>query len=137
MYGLMKRVCYLGIGHICVVLAIIGAILPGMPTTVFLIIAAWAYGKSSERFQRMVLDHPRYGAMVRNWQEHGVIPQKAKILAGLSMAISASFCFYKAHSWVWPSITAACMLVVYMYILSRPSQRVPAAIPGSLESDPR
>lgn len=118
----MLRVCYLGLGHICVILAIIGAILPGMPTVVFLIIAAWAYGRSSEKFQRMIHDHPKYGKMVRQWEQHGVIPVKAKILAGLMMMLSTSICYATAPSPFWPSVLAVFLLAVYAYILSRPSQ---------------
>ena len=133
----MLRVCYLGVGHICIVLAIIGAILPGMPTTVFLIIAAWAYGKSSERFRTLIHNHPKYGPMVCNWEQYGVIPLKAKILAGSMMALSVGLCFYKSHNKLWPSLLAITLIIVYGYILSRPSRVDLSATSLPLQSDPR
>lgn len=117
----MQRVCYLALGHIFVVLSIIGVVLPGMPTTVFLIGAAWAYGKSSKRFHDMIMNHPKYGKLVRNWQDHGIIPPIAKVMAGLMMALSVGICFYEADHWIWPSALAVLLATIYAYIVSRPS----------------
>lgn len=52
----------MALGWVCVALGIAGLFLPVMPTTVFLLIAAWAFSHSSHRFHRWLYDHPRLGA---------------------------------------------------------------------------
>ena len=55
--------------------------MPGLPTTVFFIIAAWCFGRSSPRFERWVLDLPRIGPMVRSYREGLGMPRRAKVAA--------------------------------------------------------
>ncbi len=76
-----RRVLYISIGHLCVVCAVIGIFVPLWPTTVFLILAAGAYARGSERFYRWLLDHPYLGPPVQDWYRHGVIHTRAKVIA--------------------------------------------------------
>ncbi len=73
---------------ICVGLAVIGAVLPVLPTVPFLIVAAWAGGKGWPRLERWILDHPTLGPVVRRWRDHGVVPRRAKWLASIMMLMS-------------------------------------------------
>ena len=61
-------------------LAFVGIFVPGIPTTPFLIVALWAFAQSSKKFHSWLLNHKRFGPMLRNWESHKVVPQKAKIL---------------------------------------------------------
>lgn len=109
-------------GWLNVALGIIGIVLPGMPTTVFLIMAAWAFSKCSDRFHGWLWSHPRLGATVRSWHRHRAIPRRAKIVAVATM--SASFLIltaFVADGWLLPSIAGAGMLPAAAYILTRPS----------------
>lgn len=117
----MKRVCYLGLGHICVILGIIGIILPVMPGTVFFVIGSWAYSRSSETFQRMLHQHPRIGPPLLAWEQHRVISPRAKIIIGIAMVVSFGLCLMRAHSWHAPTITGTTLLLVYSYLVTRPS----------------
>lgn len=85
-----QKHAYLLLGWVCVGLGIIGAILPLMPTTVFLLIAAWAFAKSSPRCHQWLREHPRFGHMVCCWEEHHAMPAKAKRVAWATLAISWS-----------------------------------------------
>lgn len=112
----------LAFGWLNVGLGIVGAFVPGMPTTVFLIVAAWAFSKSSERFQRWLWNHPRFGPAIRAWHQHRVIPVRAKILAAGMM--SASFLIvtlFIADSWVLPTVLAAVLVPSAFYVVSRAS----------------
>ena len=69
----------------------VDSVVPGLPTTVFLIIALWDFSKNSERFRRWLWKHLRIGPPLRACDEHRVIPTKAKALAVASMTISLSW----------------------------------------------
>lgn len=102
---------------------VIGIFIPGLPTTVFLIMALWAFSKSSERFHDWLWTHPRFGASVRNWYQYRVIPPRAKALAVSVM--TASFIYlvvYVADDWVLPVTMAAILVPVALYITTRRSR---------------
>ncbi len=115
-YGLMS------IGIAATGLGILGAFLPVMPSTVFFLIALWAFSKSSLRMHRWLFTHPRFGHHLRAWHVHRVIPRRAKILAVSMMA--ASFLFvtvFVAKSWFLPTILAAVLGTIAAYIVTRAS----------------
>lgn len=99
----------------------------------FLIIALWAFSRSSERFQLWLFNHPRFGASLRSWHTHQVIPRRAKVAAVTMMAISqAMLTVLVAESWELPLFSAFVLALVSAYILSRPSRppetvRIPTA----------
>ena len=79
---------YLAIGALATALGIIGVFLPLMPTTCFLLIAAWAFAKSSPAAYQRLLANPHLGPRVRDWQQHRIISRKAKRVASLSIIVS-------------------------------------------------
>lgn len=117
------RLALLGLGWLCVALGVAGAVVPVMPTTPFLIGAAWAFSRSSRRFHDWLWFHPRYGGSVRAWRRHGVVPRRAKVAAlsgmGLSLAVLVLFV---ADDWRLPALAAAAMSVVALWIVTRPGQ---------------
>ncbi len=105
-----------------VALGVAGMFLPVMPTTVFLLMALWAFSKSSHRFHRWLYDHPRLGRPLRDWHAHRVIPRRAKILAVSMMSMSWLIVVYvSAGGWVVPAIVGACLLPVAAFIVTRRS----------------
>jgi len=74
----------------CVALAVIGVVLPVMPTVPFLIVAAWAGSRGWPQLETWLLQHPRHGPVIRRWREHGAVPRRAKWLATTMMALSAT-----------------------------------------------
>ncbi len=75
------RWAYLAAGHSFVVLAIVGAFLPLLPTTVFLILAASCYARASTRFYHRLMSHATFGPIIRDWREHRSMSARAKRLA--------------------------------------------------------
>ncbi|MHA3052165.1 YbaN family protein [Acinetobacter sp. ANC 4641] len=105
---------------IFVVLAMIGAILPGMPTTIFLILAAWAASKGWPQMDAWLLNHPKYGATLRNWREHGTVPRKAKYWALGMMFVSAIIMLFTRAPLLVKLFTDITMLMVSIWLWQRP-----------------
>ena len=111
-----------GFGWLNVGLGLIGVFIPGLPTTVFMLIALWAFSKSSERFQEWLWTHPRFGPPIQGWHRHRVISKRAKTLAVGSMSASFLFIlFFVAADWILPSIMAGIMIPVSLYLITRAS----------------
>lgn len=109
---LLLAVLSLGVG-------IVGIFVPGLPTTVFVLISAWAAARSSSRFHHWLESHRLFGRMLRNWRQHGSISRAAKWGASISMSLCAVILFLTARPWTaWIAVTV--MAVVLAWIWSRP-----------------
>jgi uncharacterized membrane protein YbaN (DUF454 family) len=116
-----RRAGFLALGGLMLALGIIGAFLPVMPTTIFLIVAAWCFGRSSPRLEAWMLDHPRFGLALRQWREEGAVPLRAKLMAAFGMTIGyALFWFGSKPTPLIASIVALFMLSAAAYVVSRP-----------------
>lgn len=114
----------LGTGWLCVGLGIIGIIMPLFPTTPFLLVAVWAFSKSSPELAEKIRSHRLAGAYVRDWEDEGVIPLGAKIIAITMMAAMAGYLHFGSGAPGWVVIVAVTiMAAVAVYILTRPSRR--------------
>ncbi len=115
------RILYLCLGWLMVATGIVGAFLPILPTTPFLLIALWCFSKSSPKLEAWLLSHPRFGPSLRNWREKGAIPRKAKIAAVSLMTMSyAIFWFATEPTPLRASIVAAVMLGAALFVTTRP-----------------
>lgn len=118
----VARYALIAFGWICVAVGIIGIVVPGLPTTVFLLMAAWAFSKSSQRFQNWLIGHPRLGPPVIAWRERGAIPPKAKVLAVVMMSASLAWiALFVAETWVLPAVVGAIMTAAAVYVVTRPN----------------
>lgn len=88
-------------GWIFVGVAALGAVLPLLPTTIFLLLAAACFARGSERFYRWLLDHRHFGPLVRDWREHRTIPRSAKrkALALIALTFTATLIFFLDSPW--------------------------------------
>ena len=75
------RILYLASGLSCVAIGGVGVVVPGLPTTVFFIMAAWCFSKSSRRLENWVLGLPGVGPMVRDYRAGMGMPRRAKVVA--------------------------------------------------------
>ena len=113
---------YLAMGFSFVALGFVGAFVPVLPTTPFLILAATCFARSSPRLERWLLDHPRFGPTLRAWREHGAIPRSAKLMALAGTGIG--FMLFWLGSRPGPMLAAgvaALMLTGLAYVFTRPS----------------
>lgn len=120
------------LGWLMVALGVIGALLPVMPTTIFLIMAVGCFARSSPRFEKMLLDHPRYGPSLRAWREQGAVSRKGKAFAAGGMAVGFVLFYWGAHP-SWPLLlgVGAFFAASAGYVLTRPEPR-PAPDSSSL-----
>lgn len=115
------RHLYLALGWLCVTLGVIGAVVPLMPTTVFLLIAAWAFSRSSDRWHRWLREHAHFGEAIRAWEEHHAMPRRAKRIAFLALAASYVVTAYLFGPWSWAAIVGGiCIAGVALYIAHLP-----------------
>jgi uncharacterized membrane protein YbaN (DUF454 family) len=115
------RYLYLLLGWVCVALGLIGVFLPLMPTTVFMLIAAWAFSRSSTRWHRWLREHARFGEAVRAWEEHHAMPRRAKRLAFIALALSYAFTALILGPFSWGAIIGGiCIAGVAIYIAHIP-----------------
>ena len=74
----MRKALWVGLGLFFVGCAYIGIILPGVPTTFFVILAAWAFSKSSEKFNKWIHEHKLFGKYLTNWETKKVYPTRGR-----------------------------------------------------------
>lgn len=105
---------------VCVALALVGVVLPGLPTVPFLIVAAWAGGRGWPALEARVLAHSRYGPIVREWRERGCVPRRAKWVASTMMVASAVVMWFTGMPrWLFGAVCAT-MSVVAIWLWRRP-----------------
>ncbi|AFN74081.1 hypothetical protein MROS_0840 [Melioribacter roseus P3M-2] len=118
MKSLYRRILIV-FGWIFVGLGIIGIFLPLMPTTVFFILAAASFARSSEKFYNWLINHPRFGKIVKSYMEQRGIPRKSKIIAitMVILTIGSSAVFFTS-SLTLRIILAIIAFGVIAYLLS-------------------
>ena len=118
----MKRTILISLGCLCVGLGFVGVFVPGIPTTIFLIIALWAFTKSSEKLRHWLLNHKRFGPILNNWQEHKVVPRRAKILMVVLMSLAVILFYYSLQSLILTIGLIIILVSVAIYVISLPSK---------------
>ncbi|MGB0454845.1 MAG: YbaN family protein [Bacteriovoracaceae bacterium] len=118
-----KRLIFLICGWISIALGIAGIPLPILPTTPFILLAAFCFSKSSPKLHSWLLKHPRLGPIVGDWQRHGVIRTRAKVISTIMILILFSYTLIYVQVPLWiKSIVALSGIGVLIFINSRPSQ---------------
>jgi len=120
----LHRAVYLSAGFVLLALGVIGAFLPVMPTTIFIILAAWCFGRSSPRLERWLLAHPRFGPSLTAWRREGAIPRRAKAYATGGMLLGFAIFLGTVHPrWPLLLLVTAVIGLSMAYVLSRPAPR--------------
>lgn len=80
-YKKIYKYLLIGFGWFFVAMGIIGVFVPLMPTTIFFILAAAAFARSSEKFYNWLINHPRFGKFIKDYREKRGMPLKSKVIA--------------------------------------------------------
>jgi uncharacterized membrane protein YbaN (DUF454 family) len=86
--GRVTRLGWILIGHVCVGVGLLGTVIPLLPTTVFVLLAAASYARGSDRFYAYLMDHRVFGRLIRDWNQHRAMSAGAKRWAIGSVLIS-------------------------------------------------
>ena len=102
-------------------LGVLGAVLPVLPTTPFLLVSAWAASRGWPAFERWLLAHPLLGPPVRRWREHGAVPRRVKWVATAMMVVSGAGLQFVPGLALWVRLAVpATMAVVAVWLWLRP-----------------
>lgn len=122
----LVRAMWCGLGTVAVTLGIIGVVVPGWPTTIFLILAAACYARSSQRMYDRILNNRTFGPHVRRFRETGGMPLRAKVIALGLMWPFVAFAVLVAipSSLLWAqALTLLLAAIGTAYILHLPTDR--------------
>lgn len=135
MFDRLSRTTYLALGFLCVVLGVIGAFVPVMPSTIFFILAVGAFGKSDPVLEAKLLNHPRLGPTLRDWKESKSIRLRTKWIA-TSMIIPVFALSILAIERQWAQVVVGLTGVwVLWYIWTRKTTLLPDVEPSDIRSD--
>ena len=115
-----KRLTWLVVGVVALVLGGLGIVLPLLPTTPFILLAAFAFAQSSETLHQWLLDHNIFGPLIENWRRYRAISRRAKILSLASMLAIILI----SMAWQVPTyilvIQVVCLTPSAIFIATRP-----------------
>lgn len=131
------RPFYFLLGWCSFSLGAVGALVPGLPTVPLMLVALWAFSRSSDRFHQWLYHHRIFGPPLQQWHQHRVIPMRAKVLSVVMMAASLIYmAFFTEAGPLVLTLTAMFMLGGAAYILRQRSS-VPADLPGGESPGPK
>jgi uncharacterized protein len=84
-------------GSVALVVGLIGVVLPGLPTTPFILLAAACYAKASPRLHAWLLNHRWFGPMLRDWERDRSLTRRSKTVAILSMTVMVGVSIWSFH----------------------------------------
>ena len=116
-----RRAVWFVVGIVALVLAALGAALPLLPTTPFLLVATYAFARSSRRWHAWLHSHRVFGPIIRDWREHRAIDRRAKIVSVASMVAVLGVSVAAEVDPVILAVQAVVLSASAAFVLSRPS----------------
>ncbi|MDH5580455.1 MAG: YbaN family protein [Bdellovibrionales bacterium] len=124
MIKIFSRTIFIILGWISLLLGVLGAFLPLLPTTPFIILAAYFFSKGSKKLHQWIITRPYFGPMINEWEQHGIISIKAKLLSCSMIIVIFSLTInYVDVGRNIKTIVAFIGMSVILFILSRPSNK--------------
>ena len=107
--SMVVRLLLLALGSIALLLGIVGIVVPGLPTTPFILVAAACYARASERFYRWLLRNPTFGPLIGEWRRYRSIPYRVKWLAITLMSLTICVSIWTLSAMPWLQAMLACI----------------------------
>ena len=123
------RLLLLCLGWLFFALGIIGLALPVVPTSPFIILAAWAFSKSSPRFERWLVHHKYFGPPIRRWRAYRVIPIPAKLISVSAMSTTMLLSLLSGRVPWWVLLLEGLLMGAGAWFILRCPSRPPPGAP--------
>jgi uncharacterized protein len=124
----LARLFWITIGLGFLGLAYIGILLPGVPTTIFVILAAWAFAKSSPTWDKWIHEHPRFGPYLIGWEQYRIFPKHGRYAMMSMMSISMVIMYFTVENLIILAYAGAAFAAIIYWAY---------AYPGSMEERER
>jgi uncharacterized protein len=120
-----RRLLYFGLGWLFFSLGVVGALLPVVPTTPFMLLAAWAFSNSSRRFELWLLQHRWFGASIQRWRAHRVVPARVKLVSYTTMLVTFTLSLASGRLAWWALAAQGALMAYGAWFLARLPSQVP------------
>ena len=117
---MIKKYLYISLGFIFVALGFLGVVVPGIPTTPFILLAAWLFSKSSPKFEKWLLTHKILGPLIKNWKLYRGISKNSKIYAIITVIITFTTSVWFAFSYQIDILLVLGGMILCVFIYTRP-----------------
>jgi uncharacterized membrane protein YbaN (DUF454 family) len=117
----MKRYLWFTLGMLSLAMAYIGIVTPGIPFSVFLVLSAYCFSKSSKRMHDWLYNHKYFGPFLTNWVEYKVFPLKMKYMMIAVMSSSLAILWFTTYNWKAVIGTGITMAIVAIWAWRYPS----------------
>lgn len=124
---------WFALGWSAVAIGGIGIVIPGLPTTVFMVFAAWCFSKSSPRFEQWLLDLPGVGQLIRDYRDGLGMPKRAKVTALTMITVAVTMSSIMLDTWVLRGLVIGAGVVGLYWV----GVRVPTRVLPSVDGDSR
>jgi uncharacterized protein len=118
----LLRYLWLGLGFLFTGLGFLGYILPGLPGTVFILIAVYFFARSSPRFYNWLLNNKLFGGLIRDWRAGKGLSLRAKLTAISVITLTISISVFALENQLIKLIVSLCGVGVSVYLWTRPTK---------------
>ncbi len=132
----MKKILYIIAGWLSLIAGLIGIVLPLLPTTPFILLAAFCFSRSSTRLHRWLCNHPWFGPPIQQWQENHTVSRNHKNKALFLIAASFSLTLILAPIPLIGKASLLLLALVLMLIVARLPESSQSEAVGSIQQEP-
>jgi len=115
------RLVWMAFGLVSLALGAAGAVLPLLPTTPFVLLAAFCFARSSPQFHSWLINHPTFGPAIMDWRHERAISKRGKVAGSIAMGLAFAVSLLLRVPWTVIIVQAIVFVPVLLFIWSRPT----------------
>ena len=116
----MTRLISLILAYLFLALALIGILLPGLPTVPFLLLTAWFAARGSDRLHNWLYTHPKLGQLLIDWEQQKAVSRSSKLVAVAMLMVSWLVMYYRLESGCIMIVITLLFITIATFLISRP-----------------